>query len=310
MSAGFYERLGLQPTASPEEVREAYHRALAKLVKKLRAARSKNLDAAAIEAERDGVREAWEVLNDPTRRRRYHLMLDREGELAGLDVAALLKKLQPALVDPAAAAGVELLRALTDLPVGPAMERPAAPPPPEPPRRQGAGAVSMLSGEERAQRAHQAVLPVPEPAGLRAAAAATAPIAPNSPAAQAGPQLQLRMPSLPMEPEPMVVEVEEELAAPGPLTEDDLRAMAAHLGHDGRYVAAVRKHRGMELDELSRITRISARYLQAIEDNAFDRLPAAVFVRGYLKEIASTLEIDEGELIRSYMALYSRARGS
>ena len=66
----------------------------------------------------------------------------------------------------------------------------------------------------------------------------------------------------------------------------------------------------MELDELSRITRISARYLQAIEDNAFDRLPAAVFVRGYLKEIASTLEIDEGELIRSYMALYSRARGS
>ncbi|MEY3210576.1 MAG: hypothetical protein RIT28_1057 [Pseudomonadota bacterium] len=306
MSAGFYERLGLQPTASPEEVREAHHRALAKLVKKLRAARSKNLDAAAIEAERDGVREAWEVLSDPVRRRRYHLMLDREGELAGLDVTALLKKLQPALVDPAAAAGVELLRALTDLPVGPAMERPAAPPPPEAPRRQGVGAVSMLSGEERAQRAHQAVLPVPEPAGLRAAAAATAPIAPSAP----GPQLQLRMPSLPMEPEPMVVEVEEELAAPGPLTDDDLRALAAHLGHDGRYVAAVRKHRGMELDELSRITRISARYLQAIEDNAFDRLPAAVFVRGYLKEIATTLEIDEVELIRSYMALYSRARGS
>ena len=310
MSAGFYERLGLQPTASPEEVREAYHRALAKLVKKLRAARSKNLDAAAIESERDGVREAWEVLSDPTRRRRYHLMLDREGELAGLDVAALLKKLQPALVDPAAAAGVELLRALTDLPVGPAMERPAVapPPPPEPQRRQGAGAVSMLSGEERAQRAHQAVLPVPEPAGLRAAAAATAPIAPNTPSA--GPQLQLRMPSLSVEPEPMVVEVEDELSAPGPLTDADLRAMAAHLGHDGRYVAAVRKHRGMELDELSRITRISARYLQAIEDNAFDKLPAAVFVRGYLKEIAMTLEIDEVELIRSYMALYSRARGS
>ena len=310
MSAGFYERLGLQPTASPEEVREAYHRALAKLVKKLRAARSKNLDAAAIESERDGVREAWEVLSDPTRRRRYHLMLDREGELAGLDVAALLKKLQPALVDPAAAAGVELLRALTDLPVGPAMERPAVapPPPPEPQRRQGAGAVSMLSGEERAHRAHQAVLPVPEPAGLRAAAAATAPIAPNTPSA--GPQLQLRMPSLSVEPEPMVVEVEDELSAPGPLTDADLRAMAAHLGHDGRYVAAVRKHRGMELDELSRITRISARYLQAIEDNAFDKLPAAVFVRGYLKEIAMTLEIDEVELIRSYMALYSRARGS
>ncbi|MCK6525694.1 DnaJ domain-containing protein, partial [Myxococcota bacterium] len=143
MSAGFYERLGLQPTASPEEVREAYHRALAKLVKKLRAARSKNLDAAAIEAERDGVREAWEVLSDPARRRRYHLMLDREGELAGLDVAALLKKLQPALVDPAAAVGVELLRALTDLPVGPAMERAAAPPsPPEAPRRPGPSAVS------------------------------------------------------------------------------------------------------------------------------------------------------------------------
>ncbi|MCK6525351.1 helix-turn-helix domain-containing protein, partial [Myxococcota bacterium] len=176
--------------------------------------------------------------------------------------------------------------------------------PPEAPRRPGPSAVSMLSGEERAQRAHQAVLPVPEPAGLRAAAAATTPIAP------AGPQLQLRMPSLPVEPEPMVVEVEDELAAAGPLTDDDLRALAAHLGFDGRYVAAVRKHRGMELDELSRVTRISSRYLQAIEDNAFDRLPAAVFVRGYLKEIASTLEIDEGELIRSYMALYSRARGS
>lgn len=285
MSAGFYERLGLQPDASPEEVKQAYQRSLGRLVRKLRTLRTRGADASAVEAEREELREAWEVLSDPARRRRYQLLLRLEGELGSLSPEQLRERLIPALVDPAAAAAVDLLRAVVDLPLGPALEEPldrpggqrGAHPRPRAAAPPQVAPVSMLSPEEREQRAAHAAAPPPEPMVVELAARGVQ-VAPPVP--------------------------------PPPPAPPDLRALADHLGYDGRYLAAVRKAQDMSLDDLARTTRISARYLEAIEDNRFERLPAAVFVRGYLKEIATTLCIDEAPLIQGYMALYARARGA
>ena len=63
------------------------------------------------------------------------------------------------------------------------------------------------------------------------------------------------------------------------------------------------------MEQVSEETKIAVRYLEAIEANEVDRLPAAVFVRGYLREIASVLEIEEGALLEGYMALYAQQRG-
>ena len=44
------------------------------------------------------------------------------------------------------------------------------------------------------------------------------------------------------------------------------------------------------MESVASATNISTRYVQALETNAYDRLPSAIFVRGYLKEIARVLE--------------------
>lgn len=56
------------------------------------------------------------------------------------------------------------------------------------------------------------------------------------------------------------------------------------------------KHK-LSLDELAKKSRIRLEYLQALENNQFDQLPAAVFVKGYLKTYASLLDFDSQPLI-------------
>ena len=81
------------------------------------------------------------------------------------------------------------------------------------------------------------------------------------------------------------------------------------FGATGPFLQAVREDRGMSLDDLSKATRISSRYLEAIEANAFDRLPSATFVKGYVKQVVEQLELNEPELVDEFMAAYRRQRG-
>ncbi|HJN76653.1 MAG TPA: helix-turn-helix domain-containing protein [Myxococcota bacterium] len=274
--ASFYDRLGVPQGASEEQVREGYHRNLARLVKKLRQACSSGADTSVLESERDSVREAFEVLTEPSRRRRYDLLLELDAE--GLPGAPeeLWDRVQEGLVDPTSAAAVEVVRALTELDVGegftdPSQERT------EPARSVSRpSAVSMLSQEERHARAAHAAAPLPEPGGLA--------------------DLDLPPPrTAPAVFEPAVAD-----PAPGDV--------ARHVGHDGRYIASVRASKGLTVEGLSGTTRIATRYIEAIEANDFERLPPAVFVRGYLREIAGALGLDEDALVEGYMALYANAR--
>jgi hypothetical protein len=104
-----------------------------------------------------------------------------------------------------------------------------------------------------------------------------------------------------------------ELVMPQPsmptLPRDPVARMAVQHGLTGSFLRAVREHRGMSVDELSRATRISTRYLSAIEDDAHDRLPSATFVRGYLKQVQRTLELGEHDVIDSFMDAYRASRG-
>jgi hypothetical protein len=77
-----YEELGVEPTASKEEIREAHRERLSEL----EAARSgKNVSEAQLQANREEaarVRSAWNVLSDPMQRQRYdqQLMDERAGD--------------------------------------------------------------------------------------------------------------------------------------------------------------------------------------------------------------------------------------
>lgn len=65
----------------------------------------------------------------------------------------------------------------------------------------------------------------------------------------------------------------------------------------GQLLSKERQQKHLSLDEVAKKTRIRLKYLQALENNRFDQLPAAVFVKGYLKTYADLLGFDSQPLI-------------
>jgi cytoskeleton protein RodZ len=57
----------------------------------------------------------------------------------------------------------------------------------------------------------------------------------------------------------------------------------------GAYLRDLRTRRGVSLDELARTTRVAQRYLQALENDAFEELPAPVFIRGFIRAYCQAL---------------------
>jgi len=66
----------------------------------------------------------------------------------------------------------------------------------------------------------------------------------------------------------------------------------------------IRVARGIELDEVATFTKINETYLQYIEANRYVDLPARVYVRGFLREIAKCLKLNPVQVADSYLKLY------
>lgn len=65
--------------------------------------------------------------------------------------------------------------------------------------------------------------------------------------------------------------------------------------------------RGVSLEEISAATRISTRFLEAIEREQWDQLPGGVFNRGFIRAMARFLGLDEDDMVAEY-ALETRDR--
>lgn len=65
----------------------------------------------------------------------------------------------------------------------------------------------------------------------------------------------------------------------------------------GDWLRAERLRRGITHAEVERDTRINPLYLQALEDEHFDVLPAPVYTRGFLRSYAKALGLDPGQAI-------------
>ena len=81
MTQGFYEILGADPTGDLSAIRSAYAAVLSSLERRERAMREQGGDLTSLERSRRQAEEAWSVLSDPARRRRYDAMraLTEEG---------------------------------------------------------------------------------------------------------------------------------------------------------------------------------------------------------------------------------------
>lgn len=70
---------------------------------------------------------------------------------------------------------------------------------------------------------------------------------------------------------------------------------------DGSRLRRARLQQGVELDQIAEVTKVNPTYLQFIEDERFESLPAAVYVRGFVKGYAGCLGMNPALVAESYM---------
>jgi cytoskeleton protein RodZ len=85
-----------------------------------------------------------------------------------------------------------------------------------------------------------------------------------------------------------------------PLMADEPQPRYSDLASFGEELRREREIRGISLKEISDATKISKRFLEAIEKNDHRTLPAPVFTRGFVREYARYLGLNAEEIVNRY----------
>ncbi|OFW08857.1 MAG: hypothetical protein A3G20_00720 [Acidobacteria bacterium RIFCSPLOWO2_12_FULL_59_11] len=78
----------------------------------------------------------------------------------------------------------------------------------------------------------------------------------------------------------------------------------------GETLRKEREARGVSLQEISEETKISMRFLRAIEEEHFDRLPGGVFNKNFVRQYARYLGLDEETAVQDYLRIAGANRES
>jgi cytoskeleton protein RodZ len=80
------------------------------------------------------------------------------------------------------------------------------------------------------------------------------------------------------------------------------------VGEFGDRFRKAREKKELSLDDVSNVTKISARMLRAIEEEHFDQLPGGVFNKGFIRAYAKHLGLDPEEAVTDYLACLRQAQ--
>jgi curved DNA-binding protein CbpA len=89
---------------------------------------------------------------------------------------------------------------------------------------------------------------------------------------------------------------------------DELEAEAGSSVYDGARLRRARMRRGLELEQIAQVTKINPTYLRFLEEERFDDLPAAVYVRGFVGAYARCCGLDLRAVVPSYMERFETGR--
>lgn len=78
--------------------------------------------------------------------------------------------------------------------------------------------------------------------------------------------------------------------------------------YDGARLRRNRLQRGIELDQIARVTKVNPTYLRFIEEDHFEHLPAPVYVRGFVTAYARCLGLDPARVVPDYMERFEASR--
>jgi len=80
------------------------------------------------------------------------------------------------------------------------------------------------------------------------------------------------------------------------------------VGQFGDKFKNAREKRNLSLDDVSNVTKIGSRMLQAIEEEHFDLLPGGVFNKGFIRAYAKHLGLNDEESVTEYLACLRQAQ--
>lgn len=87
------------------------------------------------------------------------------------------------------------------------------------------------------------------------------------------------------------------------------QAKGLHIvGEFGDKFRKARERKELSLDDISNVTKISPRMLQAIEEEHFDQLPGGVFNRGFIRAYAKHLGLNSEDAVNDYLACLRQAQ--
>lgn len=70
----------------------------------------------------------------------------------------------------------------------------------------------------------------------------------------------------------------------------------------GSLLKKIRESKRIALEDISEFTKINKNYLNAIENEQFDKLPAAVFLRGFVLQLAKYLKLPHEKVVAAYIS--------
>lgn len=270
MPSSLYDRLKIGSRASHTELIRAYQREVAELVARIQSARQHGADSAPLEHQKRELQEAKSILLDPHRRRRYDAYISRMHTKWPSNAAELWDEQKNEIIDPRVLSALEFVRATTNFQLGNLLEESVAP-------ENQTQPIVAPSNSEKAPTPRHAV-------------------------PSFDPEATEMMPS-------HVDQTVARASIPAPpAKQQSLPALIKKHGHTGRFLKSVREQRGQSIDELSELTQITKEMLIALEHHQFDRLPALLYVKGWLSQLEEELELEETNFAAQFYAMLVRRR--
>jgi flagellar biosynthesis protein FlhG len=279
----YYLILDLKPDASPSDIREAYLRAKA-TYQKDNVALYTLIDGSEREDMLRRVEEAYQVLSNPERRREYDRFYGQisSNPTSASSAASPSPASPPPFKHQSAADSAKVISIDRTAPMESfsSHENPL-----EPPRTDIRSAIpSQASSGPQSPSAFQLNESLASGSGASGSGITASSTSANLSAAHNQNSAKLSK---------ATAELEKEIAE--------------QTEWSGAFIRHVREVRGVSIEEVTQATKITKAYILAIEEENYGKLPAAVFIRGFVSQLARLLKLPAQEVSAGYMARLQRS---
>ncbi|MFP5385848.1 MAG: helix-turn-helix domain-containing protein [Bacteriovoracia bacterium] len=77
---------------------------------------------------------------------------------------------------------------------------------------------------------------------------------------------------------------------------------------NGAFLKQIREYKNVTIERMAEMTRISKTHINAIENEDISKLPADVYVRGYVYQYAKVLKLNPDQVAASYLLNFKKLR--